>query len=79
MAKGAALLAWATERRRLVLTHDRQTIPKYADERIRSQRPMPGVIVVSDTMSISEEVEALTIHLECGAGEDFENVVTFLP
>lgn len=78
-SKDAALLAWAAQQRRIVLTHDRQTIPKYAYERIRSQQAMPGVIVVSDTLPIGEAVEAVTICLECGAAEDFENLVTFLP
>jgi hypothetical protein len=40
---------------------------------------MPGVIVVSDTMPIGEAVEGLTIYLECGMPEDFENLVTLLP
>lgn len=40
---------------------------------------MPGVIVVSDTMPIGEAVESLTVYLECGTAEDFENLVTFLP
>lgn len=77
--KDAALLAWAADERRIVLTHDRQTIPKHAYERIRSQQPMPGVIVVSDTMPVGEAVESLTIYLECGAAEDFEDLVIFLP
>ena len=77
--KDPALLAWAADERRIVLTHDRQTIPKHAYERIRSQQPMPGVIVVSDTMAIGEAVESLTTYLECGAPEDFENLVIFLP
>jgi uncharacterized protein with PIN domain len=78
-SKDAALLRWAAEQRRIVLTHDRQTIPKHAYERVRARQPMPGVIVVSDTMPIGEAVEALTVCLECGAVEDFENLVTFLP
>jgi len=77
--KDAALLAWAAEQRRIVLTHDRQTIPKHAYGRIRSLQSVPGVIVVSDTMPIGEAVEALAIYLECGTAEDFENLVVFLP
>jgi len=77
--KDAALLAWAAEQRRIVLTHDRQTIPKHAYGRIRSLQSVPGVIVVSDTMPIGEAVEALAIYLECGTPEDFENLVVFLP
>jgi hypothetical protein len=78
-SKDWALLASAAKQGRIVLTHDRQTIPKHAYDRIRSRQPMPGVIVVSDTMPIGEAVEGLTIYLECGTAEDFENLVTFLP
>ncbi len=78
-SKDSALLEWAAEQHRIVLTHDRQTIPKHAYQRIRSRQPMPGVIVVSDTMPIGEAVESLTVYLECGTAEDFENLVTFLP
>jgi Domain of unknown function (DUF5615) len=76
--KDAALLEWAAEHRRIVLTHDRQTIPKYAYDRVRALQPMPGVIVVSDTMPIGEAVEVLTIFLECGAAQDFAGFVIFL-
>ena len=34
----ATLLAWAAEKRRILLTHDRQTVPRFAYERIRSQQ-----------------------------------------
>lgn len=75
----SALRAWASEQGRIVLTHDRQTIPKHAYERIRRQQSMPGVLVVSDRVPIGEAVEALTMYLECGEVEDFENMVIFLP
>lgn len=54
-------------------------MPKYAYDRIRSQKPMPGMIVVSDTMPVGEAIEVLTMYLECGTPEEFENLVVFLP
>jgi hypothetical protein len=72
------LLAWAAKQRRLVLTHDRQTMPKYAYDRVRSDQPMPGIIVVSDVMPVGEAIEVLTMYLECGAADEFQNLVTFL-
>ena len=74
-----ALLAWAAEHGRILLTHDRQTIPKYAYARIRSHQPMPGIIVVSDTMPVGQAIEVLTMYLNCGTVEEFENMVLFLP
>src|SRR5579872_1695650 len=78
-ASDPALLAWAAEQRRVLLTHDRQTIPRYAYDRIRSYQPMPGVIVVSDTMPVGEAIETLTIYLECSMPEELENLVVFVP
>jgi hypothetical protein len=78
-ASDPELLAWAADEHRIVLTHDRQTMPKHAYGRVRSRQPMPGIIVVSDTMPVGEAIEALTMYLECGTAEDFENLVLFLP
>jgi predicted nuclease of predicted toxin-antitoxin system len=78
-ARDPTLLAWAADQRRIVLTHDRKTMTEYAYDRVRSHQPMPGIIVVSDTMPVGEAIEVLTICIECGTAEDFENLVMFLP
>ena len=78
-ARDPALLAWAANQGRVVLTHDRQTMTKYAYDRVRSHQPMPGIIVVSDTMPAGEAIEVLTIYIECGTPQDVENLVFFLP
>ena len=74
-----ALLAWAAEQQRIVLTHDRQTLPKHAYERVRAGLRMPGVIVVSDTLPVGVAINLVTLYIECGRAEDFENQVVFLP
>ena len=83
VGQGAAsdpnLLAWAAEHQRILLTHDRQTIPRYAYHRIQTRQAMPGVIVVSDTLPIGEAIDLLVECVECGRAEDFANQVIFLP
>ena len=74
-----ALLAWAAEQGRIVLTHDRQTMTKYAYDRVRSHQPMPGVIVVSDKIQVGEAIELLTMYIVCGMSKEFENSVTYIP
>ena len=73
------LLAWAAEQGRIVLTHDRQTMAKYAYDRVSSHQPMPGVIVVSDKMQVGEAIELLTMYIVCGMSKEFENSVTYIP
>jgi len=42
------LLAWAAREDRVLLTHDRQTMPDFAYERLKAGLPLAGVIVVQD-------------------------------
>ncbi len=78
-ASDPELLAWAAEHGRIVLTHDRQTMPRFAKVRIRAGEPTPGLIVVADTMHVGEVIDLLWIYIECGAPEDFQNLVFFVP
>ena len=42
-------------------------------------QPMPGIIVVSDTMPVGQAIEVLTMYFDCGTADEFENMVLFLP
>lgn len=44
------ILEWAAERQRVLLTHDRETIPEFAYNRIRNEKDMTGVVVVDDEL-----------------------------
>ena len=49
-----AILAWAAAEGRILLTHDRRTIPGFAFDRVRRNEPMPGVFVVDDRMPFGQ-------------------------
>jgi predicted nuclease of predicted toxin-antitoxin system len=53
-ADDPAILAWAAERERIVLTHDRATMPDLAYERVAAGEPMPGVFVVPRRMAVRQ-------------------------
>ena len=40
------VLAWAAAERRILITHDLKTIPRFAYERVSRHETMPGVIAV---------------------------------
>jgi hypothetical protein len=63
--KDPTLLAWAAERNRILVTHDVNTIPKHAYERVTASLPMPGVIVVPEDLQIGEAIEERLIIVEC--------------
>lgn len=60
-----AILAWAAINSRVVLTHDRTTMTRYAYDRIRAGLPMPGVIEVRYSARIGQLVEDLLLLIEC--------------
>jgi hypothetical protein len=73
------LLDRAAAMGRVLLTHDFNTLIRYAVERVGDGRPMPGVIAVKKSLPIGVAVDELVLAIACGLAEDFENQIRFLP
>ncbi|HXM36869.1 MAG TPA: hypothetical protein VN920_16860 [Pyrinomonadaceae bacterium] len=54
-------LAWAAEQKRVVVTHDRRTMPSHASARIAGGEKVAGVIVVSRRLSVSQVIYDLEV------------------
>ena len=54
-----SILEWAAANRRVVLTHDRRTMPSYAWERMANGLPMSGVVVTLRGRSPGEAGHAI--------------------
>lgn len=78
-APDPAVLEWAAQEERIILTHDVQTLVNDAYERIKQELPMPGVILVPNTLAIGIAVNDLEIAIGAGKAEDFADRVTFIP
>jgi predicted nuclease of predicted toxin-antitoxin system len=78
-AKGPAILDWAARERRVLLTHDVRTMSRFAYERIRRDEPMPGLVVMSDTIAIGRAIEDILLLAEAGREDELENRVWRLP
>jgi hypothetical protein len=76
----STLLAWAAEQGRMVLTHDRQTMPGHAFDRVSQGLPMPGVIVVDTRAPIGKAIEDITTLVLCSLHEDeWKDQVLYVP
>lgn len=73
------LLTWAAEDDRIVLTHDRSTMPDHAYGRVANGESMPGVFVVSDRRPVREAIEELLMIDECSEQSEWSGLVLFLP
>jgi len=74
-----AVLNWAATNQRIVLTHDAQTMPAQAYERILNSLPMPGVFVVQQQESVSRIIEEIILIAECSEENEWEGQVNYLP
>jgi hypothetical protein len=73
------VLAWAADHGRILMTHDVDTMPKYAYSRARRLQPMAGVIVVSSLLSIGRAVEDIQILHECISDAEWQHRVEYVP
>lgn len=73
------ILEWAAAANRVLLTHDRETIPSFAYDRVRTGQPMPGIILVSDQISKGRAVEEIYLAIECLSDDECKDMVIFIP
>ncbi|OAI47912.1 hypothetical protein AYO44_08530 [Planctomycetaceae bacterium SCGC AG-212-F19] len=73
------ILAWAAVEGRILLTHDRDTMPFFAYDRLRAGQAMPGVFLVSDLMPIGQAIDEILLAVDCLTPEECTNFVRFFP
>jgi hypothetical protein len=73
-----AVLEWAAAEGRILLTHDRDTMPGWSNLRVQADQVMPGVFLVSDHMPLGQAIEEILLANEClSAGECNDQVLYF--
>jgi predicted nuclease of predicted toxin-antitoxin system len=78
-ADDPTILAWAAANDRIVLTHDRSTMPDFAYARVVAIQPMPGVFVVPDRLSDCQAIEELLLVEACSEQAEWAGLVVYLP
>ena len=73
------LLEWTAEEGRILLTHDVSTMTRYAYDRVRSGKPMPGVFEVSRRTPIGEVIDDILLIAEGSFPQEWEGQVRYLP
>jgi predicted nuclease of predicted toxin-antitoxin system len=74
-----AILAWAAEKQRIILTHDRATMPDFAYERLVRGESMPGMFVINDRMPTRQAIDELLLLIDCTEQIEWKGVVLYLP
>lgn len=72
------VLALAAQEGRILVSHDRRTLPEHFGEFIESQTS-PGVIIISRRMSIRDAAEMLHLLWFASEAEEYQNLIYNLP
>ena len=74
-----AVLAWAAANNRILLTHDRATMPDFAYSRVAAGQPMPGVFVVNDRLPVRQAIDELLLIDACSEQAEWAGLVLYMP
>lgn len=78
-ADDPAVLAWAADERRVLLTHDLATMARFAYQRVAAGLPMPGVFEIGTGVPIAQAIEEVLLVAECSTDGEWEGQVRYLP
>jgi len=78
-AEDTDVLAWAAENDRILLTHDRRTVPDFAYARVAAGEPMPGVFVLNIRAPVRRGIQELLLVNACSEHAEWSGRVVHLP
>ena len=73
------LLSWAAAEDRILVSHDLQTMPRFAITRVRGGESMPGLILVPQALPIGKAIEELTIIVLCSNQAEWREMIAYIP
>jgi hypothetical protein len=73
------VLQWAADNGRVLLTHDVSTMTRYAYDRVKEGKAMPGVFEVSRAVPVGVAIDEILIVAECSVEGEWEGQVRYLP
>jgi hypothetical protein len=73
------VLAWAAQEGRVLVTHDRRTVPAFAAARVRAGAAMAGVFLVDSEMPVGQAIDELLIAVHCLSPDECRNMIRYFP
>ena len=73
------VLAWAAEHNRILLTHDKKTMPAFVYQRLAQGEPVAGVVEVDNKASIKRVIEDILIIAQCSLPGEHRSMIVRVP
>jgi predicted nuclease of predicted toxin-antitoxin system len=78
-AADSVILERTASEGRILLTHDRQTVPGFAYARVSAGEPMPGVFLVSKALPIGQAIDEILLAVHCLSPDACRDIVKYFP
>ena len=76
--KDPQVLAYSAQEGRILVTHDRNTMPRHFLPFLAAQRS-PGLIIVPQHLAVSAAANDLILMWAASEAEEWQNQMTYLP
>jgi len=73
------ILEWANNEGRILLTHDRRTMPHYAYQRMADGKIFAGMVVMKATIPVGQAIEDILLIDAASTPDDWINMVQDMP
>jgi predicted nuclease of predicted toxin-antitoxin system len=78
-ADDPTILAWSATEGRILLTHDRTTMPHFAYERLRAGETMPGMFIIRNKPLLGPIIDEILLVALCSSQDEWRDRVEYLP
>jgi uncharacterized protein DUF5615 len=73
------LLTWAAQEKRVIITHDKTTMPSHAADLLHDGKDIAGLIIVPRRLSLLKVLDDLELIITCSEADDWNDVICYLP
>ena len=73
------VLAWAASDDRIILTHDRATMPDFAYQRVSQGEAMSGVFILNDRLPVGQAIDEILLLIGCSEQAEWSGRAVHLP
>jgi hypothetical protein len=73
------LLTWAAQEGRIIVTHDRTTMPIHAANLMSKGENIAGLFVVLRRLPLHQVIDDLELMITCSENDEWVNVIRYLP
>lgn len=78
-ATDTQLLSWAAQAGRIIVTHDRTTMPTHAAELMSEGNNIAGLFIALRSLPLHQVIEELALLITCSNNDEWVNVIRYLP